>query len=193
MPLLVRPGPEHLPQYIAALKRGWSSSTTRDVSAGESAMIEADAQAFLGSMDDPDALAGDIEKPDGTMVKRLPGLKRFIWDGGFCGIVNLRWQEGTAALSPWCLMPGAWGLGHIGYSVVPWKQRRGYATRALAEILPEARKIGLAHVEISTDVGNIPSQKVIIANGGVFVREVTRTGALSNADGLLYRIDLAAR
>ncbi len=182
-PLLVRPAPEHLPEYIAALKRGWSSNTTRDVSAEELANIAADAGAFLRSMDDPKALAGDIKKPDGTLVKRLPSLKRFIWVGGFCGIVNLRWQNGTSALPPYC-------QGHIGYSVVPWKQRCGYATRALAAILPEARKIGLPHLEISTDVDNTASQRVITANGGILIKKAAMPDTYVNAIGLLYKIDL---
>ena len=183
MDLLVRPGPEHLPDYIAALKKGWSSNTIRDVSAEELANITADADGFLRSMDDPKALAGDIKKPDGTMVKRLPSLKRFIWDGGFCGIVSLRWQAGTTALPPYC-------QGHIGYSVVTWKQRRGYATRALAAILPDARKIGLPYIEISTDTDNIASQKVITANGGILIKEIAMPDTYANATGLLYKIDL---
>ena len=59
-----------------------------------------------------------------------------MWDGEFCGSIGFRWQPGTSALPPYC-------LGHIGYSVVPWKQRRGYATKALALLLPDARKEGL--------------------------------------------------
>lgn len=182
-PILVRPKKLHLPGYIDAISRGWSSNTTRDVSGEELASINADAEAFLMSMDDPKALAGDIEFPDGTTVKRLPSLKRFIWDAGFCGIINLRWQNGTTDLPPHC-------LGHIGYSVVPWKQRRGYATRALAQLLPEARKIGLPYVELSTDADNLPSQKVITANEGVFLGDFFNPDAYANGAGRLYKIDL---
>ena len=60
-------------------------------------------------------------------------------------------------------------LGHVGYGVVPWKQRRGYATRALALQLPACRREGLAYVELTTDRDNLASQKVITANGGVLV------------------------
>ncbi len=45
-------------------------------------------------------------------------------------LIGLRWQRGSEALPPYC-------LGHIGYAVVPWKQGRGYATRALREVLGE--------------------------------------------------------
>ena len=49
---------------------------------------------------------------------------------------HCRVLTGTEALPPTC-------LGHIGYAVVPWKRGRGYATRALAMLLPEARKEGV--------------------------------------------------
>jgi predicted acetyltransferase len=50
--------------------------------------------------------------------------------------------------------------------VVPWKQRRGYATPALAHMLGEAREVGLSCVEITAAVDNSASQRVIEANGG---------------------------
>ena len=85
-----------------------------------------------------------------------------MWDGEFAGSIGFRWRPGTTDLPPYC-------LGHIGYGVVPWKQRRGYATRALANLLPLAKQEGLPFVAITTDTHNVPSQRVILANGGVFV------------------------
>ena len=67
-----------------------------------------------------------------------------MWDGEFCGSIGFRWQPGTEVLPPHC-------LGHIGYAVVPWKKRRGHATRALAAMLPLARAEGLGYVELTTD------------------------------------------
>ena len=81
-------------------------------------------------------------------------------------------------------------LGHIGYAVVPWKRGRGYATRALALLLPQARKEGLRFVHLTTDPDNIPSQKVITSNGGVLVKRFTKEAAYGEADALLFRIDL---
>lgn len=106
-----------------------------------------------------------------------------MWDGELAGTIGLRWQNGTPALPPWC-------YGHIGYSVVPWKRRRGYATAALALMLPEARKIGLPYVLITTTADNVPSQRVILANGGVLVEQFTMAQAHGNGDGLRYRIVL---
>lgn len=57
--------------------------------------------------------------------------------------------------------------GHVGYHVVaPWR-RQGHATRMLAAGLAECRGLGLDQVLLTTDPGNEPSQKVILANGGV--------------------------
>src|SRR5437764_3208298 len=163
---LVRPGPEHLASYVAALERGWSADNERGVEAAreELSRIHADAAAFLASMEDREAKGPPVTLPDGSVAKRLPGFRRWLWDGEFCGSIGFRWQPGTTALPPHC-------LGHIGFAVVPWKRRLGYATRALELLLPEVTNEGLDYVELTTDVTNIASQRVIEANGGkVFER-----------------------
>jgi predicted acetyltransferase len=180
---LVWPGREYLPDYVAALERGWSPDNVRGQTAADEELerIAADAEAFLASLVDKDATGGLIALPDGTAVPRLPGYRRWLWDGEFCGSIGLRWQRGTEALPPYC-------LGHIGYAVVPWKQGRGYATRALREVLREARAEGLRYVEIVTDPDNMPSQRVIEANGGVLVEEFVKPAALGGKRGLRYRV-----
>src|ERR1044072_6698351 len=127
---LVWPSAEYLPSYVAALERGWSPDNLRgEVAAREElAAIAADAEAFLKSLVDIEAPVPPTTLPDGTPVPRLPGYRRWLWDGEFCGSIGFRWQQGTEALPPYC-------LGHIGYAVVPWKRGRGSATRALGEML----------------------------------------------------------
>jgi predicted acetyltransferase len=183
---LVWPSREYLPGYVAALERGWSPDSLRGDAAAreELACIAADAEAFLASLVDREAAGGPIALPDGTTVPRLPGYRRWIWDGEFCGNIGFRWQRGSEALPAHC-------LGHIGYAVVPWKQRRGYATRALREMLRDATTEGLRYVEITTQPDNVPSQRVILANGGVLLEEFVAPAALGGRRHLRYRLQLA--
>lgn len=161
---LVWPSAEHLPGYVAALEQGWSPATHQ----GEAAVLQEleriarEPAQFVALQVDREAKGPPIMRPDGSTVPRLPGYRRWIWDGEFCGVISLRWQLGTSALPPHC-------PGHIGYAVVPWKRGRGYATRALAALLPDARSEGLAYVELTTDACNAPSRRVIEANDGVLV------------------------
>lgn len=53
--------------------------------------------------------------------------------------------------------------------MVPWKRRRGYATRALDLLLPYARAEGLSHVDPTIDADNVASRRVIEANGGTLI------------------------
>jgi predicted acetyltransferase len=106
-----------------------------------------------------------------------------MWDGEFCGAVGFRWQHGTEALPPYC-------LGHIGYAVVPWKRRRGYAMQALREILLDAKAEGLRYVEITTRPDNLASQRVIEANGGIVLEEFTTPASLGGHREVRYRVHL---
>jgi predicted acetyltransferase len=174
-----------LPSYVAALEQGWSADNVRGVVAAQEELVKiaSDAQAFLASMVAREPRGETVTLPDGSQVPRLPGYRRWLWDGEFCGSIGFRWQVGTEALPPHC-------LGHIGYAVVPWKQRRGYATQALSQLLPEAKAEGLTFVEITTDPENIASQRVIEANGGVLFEHFTKPAQFGSKPGLRYRIAL---
>jgi predicted acetyltransferase len=182
---LVRPAQEHLASYVAALERGWSADNVRgEVAAFEELeQIRGDAGAFLATLDDREGKGLPVKLPDGSLVPRLPGFRRWLWDGEFVGSIGIRWQPGTAALPPHC-------LGHIGYAVVPWKQRMGYATTGLRLLLPEAMSVGLPYVEITTDPDNIASRRVIEANGGELVEHFVKPEQFGSKPGLRYRITL---
>jgi predicted acetyltransferase len=181
---LVLPAPDHLRSYREALRRGWSPNNLRPQAAGEElAAIAQNPDAFFARIVNVKGGGEGVKLPDGTLVPRMPGYRKWMWDGEFCGSIQLRWLEGTEALPPYC-------LGHIGYSVVPWKQRRGHATRALALLLPEARARGLAYVEITTTPDNEASQKVIRANGGVLLEEFEKPASLGGGTELRFRIAL---
>jgi len=184
----VRPAVEYLAGYRAALERSWSPNTV-DAAAGrvELERIDADPVGFLAAQDDPAGRGEPITLPDGSVVRRLPGYRRWIWDGEFAGVISVRWQPGTAALPPHV-------LGHVGYAVVPWRRRRGYATAALQALLPEVRALGLPYVELTTDVDNVASQKVITANGGALAERFTKPAAYGpHSSALRWRIRLDDR
>jgi len=181
---LVWPAREYLPGYVEALQRGWSPDNMRQEAGAEAlARIASNAEAFLASLVDREGRGAPVTLPDGSVVRRLPGYNRWMWDGGFCGHINLRWQPGTEALPPHC-------LGHIGYGVVPWKQGLGYATEAVRAILPAAAAEGLRYVEIMTAVGNDASRRVIEKNGGTLIEEFVTLPSLGSRRELRFRISL---
>jgi predicted acetyltransferase len=179
---LVWPAEEFLPSYVDALERGFSYDNVRGAEATREELeeIARDPAAFLASLVDRDAKGGPIKLPDGSVFPRLPGYRKWMWDGEFAGSVGLRWQPGTRSFRLTC----------SAYAVVSWKQGRGYATRALALLLPEAKAEGLAYVELTTDVDNVASQRVILKNGGVLVERFRKPAAYGGTEGLRYRIAL---
>lgn len=182
---LVWPAAQYLSGYVHALKQGWSPDNLRpQASAEELAQIAQNPARFLSEQVDCEAKGPPVILPDGRTVPRLPGYSLWMWDEEFCGSISFRWQPGTTELPPYC-------LGHIGYSVVPWKRGRGYATRALQLLLPEARREGLTYVELTTDADNIASRKVIESNGGELLERFRKSAGYGGAESLRFRIYLA--
>ena len=186
-PTLVIPASEHLASYRAALSRGWSPDNVRGIDAAHEQLkaIAADPDAFIASLDDPDARGARIALPDGSTVERLPSILRWIWDGEVAGSIGLRWQRGTS------LLP-AHVLGHIGFAVVPWRRGRGFATAALGQMLNEARRRNLAFVDLTTSPENAASQRVIEANGGTLIGRFAKDSRYGGGDALRWRIALDA-
>lgn len=174
---LLAPDLVRLAQYQSALQRGWSPDTTRDVSADQLAASRLDPAGFLTGLTRQD---GTIVTASGEVRPRLPSRIFWLDDGEFCGVINLRFAPDSDAL------PG-YVSGHVGYAVVPWKRRRGYATRALALLLPVAREVGLRHIEITCDDDNAPSRRVIEKNGGILVGRRAEPGGAAK---LVFHIAL---
>jgi len=182
---IIRPEERYLESYKLALIQSISSGTTAHPFRAQSELLEIETapESFLAKQDDPSALSGDIELSDGSFVPRLPGFTRWMWDGEVCGEINFRWNVGTTDLPPHC-------LGHIGYEVFSWKRNKGYASEALKQVLPEAIKLCMPFVELTTDIDNLFSQKVIKNNGGVLHEKFVKPEVHGGTDGLRFRIYL---
>lgn len=163
--ILVRPSLDWLPAYEHALARGWSPDSTQDVSQTQLARLREDPERFLHELYN----SPTIRLADGREVSRLPAHDFWISDGEFCGRISFRFQPGIEDLPPTA-------MGHIGYTIVPWKRRLGYATQALRLILPVAHSEGFVRVLLTCDDDNVPSQKVILANGGVQAGKIDHQG-----------------
>lgn len=182
---LVVPALPYLPGYRAALEDGWSPDNVNGAAAARRELdwIANDSTAFLASLDDREALGGPIAMPNGSTRERLPGFRHWLWDGDFCGSIGFRWQKDTVDLPSHV-------LGHIGFGVVPSKRGRGYATKAILALLPEARALGLSHVDLTTSPDNLASQRSIERAGGTLTGSFAKDDAYGGDEGLLYRIAL---
>lgn len=184
---LVWPATQYLSSYTHALEQGFSPDNLRPEAIGEElALIARDPDGFIAAQVDRDAKGPPVVLPDGSLVPRLPGYHKWMWDGEFCGSIGFRWQPRTPELPPHC-------LGHIGYSVTPSKRRKGYATRALELFLPEVKLEGLPYVEITTNADNIASRRVIEANGGRLFERFNKPAAYGGAESLRFRIVLTTQ
>lgn len=179
---LVTPTLEHLGGYLNARRRGWTAAPAMNNEASVPD-IEQAPQNFLRSLHclEPAGLLKTL--PSGQAVPLLPSFCRWLWDGEFCGVIRFRWQPGSAKLPAYC-------KGHIGYSVVPWKRKLGYARTALALMLEEARALGLPYVELTPYEANLASRRVIEANGGVLQEAFLVESAQGPVTSLRYRITL---
>jgi predicted acetyltransferase len=159
------PSAELLPDYVAALERGGSADNVRGKAAADEELerIAADPDGFLALLENPQGVGPPIKLLDGSTAPRLPSIRQWIWDEGFCGSIGLRWWGGEASCrtgSP----TATWDT-----RCPPWTRGRGMATEALRLMLPLARARGLTWIELTTDADNPASQRVVEKNGGKVV------------------------
>ncbi|MDR9771611.1 GNAT family N-acetyltransferase [Rhizobium hidalgonense] len=160
--VLLAPDLQNLSDFEAALAAGWSPDPRR---AGDTAYVSGklprlrqNRSKYLGE------LIAHGKPHTGSGPPPLTTRLFWIWNGEFCGSISLRFHAGTEELPPEI-------SGHVGYSVVPWKQRNGHATTALKLLLAVAKKEGLDRIVILCDEDNHASRRVIERNGGeLFMR-----------------------
>ena len=157
---LVRPSTEHLASYISALERGWSLGT-RGPNSGQEELsrIAADPSGFLAEQADLDGKGHPSFYQTGPLCPGCPGML-----GGYGMESSAAPSTSGGSQVPRPSLRTAWVT--LVITLCPWKQDRGYAKRALSLLLLEVREVGLPFVEITTDVENAASQRVIEANGG---------------------------
>jgi len=155
--VLLPPDLENLSGFEAALAAGWSPNPRR---AGDEAYVRGELQRLRHDRSSfLDDLIADGSRRAESGPRPLITRLFWIWDGEFCGSISLRFQAGTEELPPDV-------SGHVGYSVVPWKQRNGHATTALTLLLAVAAKEGLDRLTILCNEDNDASRRVIERNGG---------------------------
>jgi predicted acetyltransferase len=108
-----------------------------------------DVVARLLAMDDP----AHVE------MGFVPQTTFWLVDGATClGRLSLRHHLNPALLQ---------SAGNIGYEIRPSRRGEGLGTRILALGLEKARGLGLSRVLLTCHDDNLPSIRVIEANGGV--------------------------
>lgn len=89
-------------------------------------------------------------------------------DRRIVGMIDLRHHIDHPILS-------VWG-GHMGYTVRPSERGKGYAREMLRQNLQKCRERNMDRILITCSRNNPASEKTILANGGVFEKEVLVDG-----------------
>src|SRR3989344_8639046 len=123
-------------------------------------------QLFKSSSDWHNYIKRMREKRKGINLKRGRVPSTYYWlvkNNKFVGTLNIRHRLNKNLAS--------FG-GHIGDAVVPSERRKGYAKEMLRLGLKRAKGLGLDKILITCNPQNIPSKKIIQANGGKLINKL---------------------
>lgn len=112
-----------------------------------------------------------MENSDTCPVGMVPSstyLAIRISDNKIIGCIDLRHHIDHPIL-------GTWG-GHMGYTVRPSERGKGYAKEMLRLNLKNCRKRNMDKVLITCDWDNPASEKIILAGGGIFEKDICVEG-----------------
>lgn len=164
--ILVCPSPEHAEQ-VMQLRSELIEANDADSFAGCSSLENfEDYSTWLD-------LRSQLEDPARVPAGKVPSsayLAVRTCDHRVIGMIDLRHHIDHPIL-------GLWG-GHIGYTVRPSERGKGYAKEMLRLNLENCRARGLDRVMITCSPDNPASERTIIANGGVFEKDVIVDGEI---------------
>lgn len=66
----------------------------------------------------------------------------------------------------------AQGVGNLGYGIARSERGKGYGNKLLELLLIECKKFGYKHIKLFPYIANIPTNKVMIKNGGKVIGQL---------------------
>ncbi len=165
--------------YHAALREGFTSTTSPLAASNDLKEFEADPAGYLEALN---AQGGHWQLPDGRTLPRVPFAHLWLIAGEtFIGRVSIRYE-----LNDWLRQTG----GHVGYAIRPSFRQRGFGHRALALALVRLQERQVYRALLTCADSNFASARIIERAGGV----LAETGPHPERPGEMIRrywIDLA--
>ena len=141
---------------------------------------------MLGEAAPPDGLRLPLGHVDEPWV--LKWLRRTLPKLGGYGSWLMDVDREVVGMCSYKKPPNAEGAVEIGYGVAPQRRRLGYATRAVALLIEAARLDPRVSVIVAeTALANLPSQKVLTANG---FADVGRSVDDDEGETIVWRLEL---